>query len=71
MEFSELKSKWQQSDPSKKKWIKGIFGILIGATLGYTYYATVGCSSGSCAITSDPWVSTAWGALIGGGWTLS
>jgi hypothetical protein len=43
-----------------------VIGIVAGASLGYIYYHFVGCSSGSCAITSDPWNSTLYGALMGG-----
>lgn len=42
-----------------------IVGIVAGAIGGYFYYLKVGCISGTCAITSNPWVSTLWGALIG------
>ncbi|TAE10298.1 MAG: hypothetical protein EAZ95_15010 [Bacteroidetes bacterium] len=41
-------------------------GIILGALGGYLYYAYVGCSSGSCAITSRPLNSTLYGALLGG-----
>jgi hypothetical protein len=50
---------------------KTIVGLIIGAVAGYAYFALVGCSSGSCAITSNPWNSTLYGALMGGlavGW---
>ena len=40
-------------------------GILGGAALGYAYYALVGCSMGSCPITSRPVMTTAYGALVG------
>lgn len=43
-----------------------IFGILIGAIAGYAYYSFIGCSSGTCSITSNPLNSTLYGALIGG-----
>jgi hypothetical protein len=39
---------------------------MVGGALGYAYYALVGCSSGACPITSNPWISTFWGATIGG-----
>lgn len=45
--------------------ITGI-GVVIGAIAGYLYFFYVGCSSGSCAITSKPFNSTLYGALIGG-----
>jgi hypothetical protein len=40
-------------------------GFVVGAIGGYIYYLKVGCVSGACAITSDPWMSAAWGGAIG------
>ena len=60
-----LKIKWQSLSVQKRRTIKRTAGIVLGAVGGYTYYATIGCSSGSCPITSNPWISTGWGALIG------
>ncbi len=37
----------------------------LGALGGFAYYYFIGCSSGSCPISSNPWVSTSYGALIG------
>ena len=37
---------------------------LLGA-LGYLYYALVGCQSGTCPLTSNPYISTGYGAMIG------
>ena len=45
--------------------ITGI-GIVVGAIAGYIYYFYVGCTSGTCAITSKPLNSTLYGALMGG-----
>jgi flagellar basal body-associated protein FliL len=45
--------------------ITGI-GIVVGAIAGYFYYFFVGCTSGTCAITSKPLNSTLYGALMGG-----
>ncbi len=42
-----------------------IAGILIGAVGGFIYYKFVGCTTGSCAITSNPYMSTAWGGAFG------
>jgi hypothetical protein len=42
-----------------------IIGIIAGAIGGYWYYAEIGCVSGTCPLTSNPWISTFWGALIG------
>ena len=52
-----------------KKWlIKNKFsfvGAIVGAVLGYLYWNFIGCSSGTCAITSSPVNSTIYGALMG------
>ena len=45
--------------------ITGI-GIIVGLIAGYAYYHFVGCSSGTCAITSKPLNSTLYGGLMGG-----
>ncbi|MFH0893801.1 MAG: hypothetical protein V2A54_05135 [Bacteroidota bacterium] len=45
--------------------IPQIIGIILGGIGGYLYYSQVGCSSGSCAITSSPWMSILWGMMIG------
>ena len=40
-------------------------GLAGGAILGYLYYYYIGCASGTCAITSNPYISTSYGAMIG------
>ena len=42
-----------------------VSGIVIGGVLGFLFYRLVGCSTGHCPITSNPWMSTAYGALLG------
>lgn len=42
-----------------------LLGILTGGIGGYVYYYFVGCSSGTCAITSNPFNSTVYGAVMG------
>jgi hypothetical protein len=41
-----------------------LFGIL-GAGIGYTYYYYIGCASGSCPITGNPYISTGYGLTAG------
>ncbi len=47
-----------------KHWLK-IAGIAAGALVGYLYYYYVGCVSGTCPITSNPYKMMLYGALIG------
>jgi hypothetical protein len=47
------------------KWSKKVLPVLIGATGGYAYYYFIGCASGACPISSNPYISTAYGGLIG------
>lgn len=45
--------------------IRLIAGVVLGALGGFAYYRFVGCASGACPITSNPFISTLYGALIG------
>jgi hypothetical protein len=42
-----------------------VIALMAGGIAGYAYYYYVGCVSGTCPITSNPWISTVYGALIG------
>jgi hypothetical protein len=39
-------------------------GALLGAFAGWFYWKEVGCSSEGCIISGNPYVSTAYGALL-------
>jgi hypothetical protein len=43
-----------------------IAGVIIGAIGGFIYWKQIGCSSGTCMITSKWQNSTGYGALMGG-----
>ena len=45
--------------------VRVVLAPVIGAVIGYAYYRIIGCSSGSCPITSNPWASMLYGALLG------
>jgi len=49
----------------KNIWFRRVSFVLIGALGGFAYYYFIGCVSGSCPITSNPYVSTGYGSLIG------
>jgi hypothetical protein len=42
-----------------------IIGIVLGAIAGFAYYRFVGCASGACPITGNPFISTIYGAVMG------
>jgi hypothetical protein len=46
-------------------YIISIIGVMLGALGGYLYYFFIGCSSGSCAITSNPINSILYGGVMG------
>jgi hypothetical protein len=39
--------------------------ILVGAALGFGWHRFVGCRTGACAITANPYTSTIYGAAMG------
>jgi hypothetical protein len=45
--------------------IRMVIGAVIGAALGFLYYKFIGCSTGTCPITSKPLNSTLYGAILG------
>lgn len=49
----------------KRFWLTGL-GVVVGMVGGWLYYVYVGCTSGTCPITSSPVLSTFWGAMMGG-----
>lgn len=53
-----------------KKWVLNnkllIAGILVGAAGGFLYWNFIGCTTGTCPITSKWHNSTAYGAMMGG-----
>lgn len=52
-----------------KEKIKAIWpalaGLVVGIAGGYIYYVEIGCNSGTCPITSNPWMTMLWGGLMG------
>lgn len=48
-----------------QKYKRDLIGITLGAVAGFLYWKFVGCSSGTCMITSKPINSTLYGAVMG------
>lgn len=49
----------------KRYWLT-LLGIALGAAGGFLYWNFIGCTTGTCPITSSPINSSVWGAIIGG-----
>jgi hypothetical protein len=45
--------------------VRVLIGIAVGAAAGYGYYRFIGCSSGTCPLTSHPVSSMIYGAVMG------
>ncbi|HCC85612.1 MAG TPA: hypothetical protein DEQ06_03265 [Porphyromonadaceae bacterium] len=48
----------------QRHWLR-ITGVAVGLLGGYLYYYYVGCVSGTCPITSNPYRMMLYGALMG------
>jgi Family of unknown function (DUF6132) len=42
-----------------------VLGMALGGAAGFAYYRFVGCSTGSCPLTSNPWITTLYGMAVG------
>jgi hypothetical protein len=42
-----------------------LLSVLAGAVAGYGWHRLVGCRTGTCPITANPWISTIYGAFVG------
>ena len=42
-----------------------IIGVVAGGGLGFAFYKLVGCSTGTCPLTSNPFTSTLYGSVLG------
>jgi hypothetical protein len=45
--------------------VKIILGGLLGAAAGYAWHRLVGCRTGACPITANPWISSVYGLVMG------
>lgn len=49
----------------KNKWVRRSVFVVIGALGGFAYYYYIGCASGACPLTSNPYTSIGYGSAIG------
>lgn len=61
-----------QREPRRAHLLYRILIVLAGAAAGFLYQHFVGCRTGTCAITSSPYISTLYGAGMGlvASWSL-
>ncbi len=45
---------------------KPLLGVAIGGVGGYLYYRYVGCLTGACPLSSNPYIMVTYGMLLGG-----
>ncbi|MEE9390216.1 MAG: hypothetical protein V3U91_03145 [Candidatus Aminicenantaceae bacterium] len=45
--------------------IKLVIGAFVGGLIGFLYYRFIGCKSGVCFITRNPYISTIYWAVLG------
>jgi hypothetical protein len=43
-----------------------LVGVAVGGLLGFANYRFIGCRTGACPLSGNPWISTLYGMLIGG-----
>lgn len=46
--------------------VRFVIAIVAGALLGLLYSKFIGCRSGMCPLTSNPYIATIYGAILGG-----
>lgn len=42
-----------------------LIGAVLGGAAGFGWYSLVGCTTGACPLTSNPYVSVAYGMILG------
>jgi len=45
--------------------LRTVLFVVGGALVGLLYYRLVGCRSGACPITGNPYIATLYGAVLG------
>jgi hypothetical protein len=53
------------TERKRKMLLHTLIYVGAGGAVGFAYHKLVGCSSGACPITANPYISTLYGALVG------
>lgn len=48
-----------------KRLSKILLFVFLGGLGGFAYYYFIGCQTGTCPITQNPYISTSYGMIIG------
>ena len=59
------KPSWHDRPTGFKMILRILIGAIAGAVLGFGWYKLVGCSTGTCPLTSNPFISTLYGMVAG------
>jgi hypothetical protein len=49
----------------RKDTLLAFSGMVAGTAGGFMYYYFIGCRTGTCPLTSSPWLTMLWGATMG------
>lgn len=48
-----------------RMWLHTLAFVVGGGLVGFAYHKLVGCRTGACPITANPYISTIYGAVMG------
>src|ERR1035437_1590372 len=56
---------WAETGRERIMILRTMIGVVVGGGLGYAYYRLVGCSTGTCPLTSNPFITIIYGGVVG------